>query len=462
MSRLLVLVPLLLGWVAPCPAQTAFINEFHTDDANGGYIDYDGDGSNDAFTDLEFVEFALNTDAESPYDASDIVALFYDGSGTYADFAIGPSYWTEGQQQGPYTLYSYGPFGVSLALAPQNPPRGALPDGEGAIALTWWDEQKETLHLIDMVSYGDTVSTTNDPYIGSVTVPPIAVNERPAPASDTSDREFYSLGLTGVLGTAASSAGPVGKRSSRPARPSRPPLLSSPDTLLSRIRAAAPAKQASPASTPPEGLEWTVLANTASPGRPNSNQSLPVDLVAFDAVATESGAVLRWSTASEARNAGFYVEHAHHSQAYAPLAFVQGAGTSDTLRTYRHRVDHLAVGTHWFRLRQVDLDGAITYTRPVQVRVRAPAPLTLSAPAPSPFRTRTTVTLTATSRTPVTVAVFDVVGRRVATLWNGPVAPNEVYELSLSAAESDLSPGVYLIRAQTPERSVTRKAVLVR
>jgi hypothetical protein len=50
----------------------------------------------------------------------------------------------------------------------------------------------------------------------------------------------------------------------------------------------------------------------------------------------------------------------------------------------------------------------------------------------------------------------------VATLWNGPVAPNEVYELSLSAAESDLSPGVYLIRAQTPERSVTRKAVLVR
>lgn len=460
MSRFFVLVPLLLGWVVPCPAQTAFINEFHTDDANGGYIDYDGDGTNDAYTELEFVEFAIETESGSRYDASDIVALFYDGDGTYADYAIGPSYWTRGRTQGEYTLYSYGPFGVSLALAPQNPPRGALPDGEGAIALTWWDEQEETLHLIDIVSYGDTVSTTDDPYIGSVTVPPLKVDEQPAPASDTSDREFYSLGLTGVLEATSSASRASVKRQKTPT--SSPPLLSPPSTLLDRAHSAPLPKRAALPSPRPEDLEWAVFANTASPGRPNSNQSLPVELVTLDAVATGAGAVLRWSTASETENAGFYVEHAHHSQPYSQEAFVESPGPSDTLRTYRHRIRNLAVGRHRFRLRQVDLDGDITYTRSVQVQVQASDALTLSAPSPSPFRIRTTVALSSSNATPVTVAVFDVTGRRVATLWEGPVQPNEVYEFTLPAAQAGLSPGVYLIRARTPQQTVTRKAVFVR
>lgn len=465
--RILVLVVGTLGIVLPCQAQSAFINEFHTDDANQGYIDHDGDGTPEAFTDLEFVEFAIDTESDTPYDASDVVALFYEGDGTYADYAIGPSYWEREEEQGKYTVYSYGPFSIPLNQDPDHPPEGALPDGEGAVALTWWDETEEVLHLIDLVSYGDTVSITNDQYVGSVTAPPIKVDEQPAPASDTSALDFYSLGLTGVLETSSQNASvrPSKNRSAEAPPVSASLLLRRPEALLNRIRRsptqAQKARTASFSSTP-DNLEWTVFANTASPGQPNSNQSLPIELVRFDGVATESGAVLSWSTASETANAGFSIEHAHHSQAFSEVAFVESPGPSDTLRTYEYRLSELTPGRHRFRLRQVDINGQITYSRPIQLQVSGSDALHVSPPAPTPFRTQSTVTVSTERATPLTVSVHDALGREVTRLWTGTTQAGQIYEFRLSTSRDNLSPGVYLIRVRTPTRSKTRKTVLVR
>lgn len=455
------LLPLLVVFslvACPCAAQTAFINEFHTDDANGGFIDYEGDGTNDAYTDLEFVEFAIETKSGSRYDASDVMALFYEADGTYAGYAIGPSYWEKGERQGDYTLYSYGPFSIPLDLDPDNPPRGALPDGEGAIALTWWDG--DALHLIDFVSYGDTVSTTDDEYIGTATALPIPVDERPAPASDTSNLRQYSVGLAGRLGGSSTNAGAT-RRTSRPTASVRSSLRP-PRTLLNELRRApvAPSRKAGKTSSGPPELEWTVFSNTATPGRVNGNQSLPVELVQMEAVATGNGAVLRWKTATETSNAGFHVEHAHHSQPFRNVGFVDGTGESTSPTTYRFRLDELAPGRHRFRLRQVDLDGQFSYSHPVTLRVSQPDPLHLSAPAPTPIRRRATVQLSTTRDVPVRVTVHDALGRTVATLWDGPLDAHEVHTFALPGAS--LSSGVYVIRARAPSHAVTRKTVVAR
>lgn len=459
MRLLFLLGVLLLVSFAPCRAQTAFINEFHTNDANGGYIDYEGDGTNNAFTDLEFVEFAIETTSGSQYDASDVMALFYNPDGTYAGYAIGPSYWEKGERQGDYILYSYGPFSIPLDLAPDNPPQGALPDGGGAIALTWWNG--EALHLIDFVSYGTTVSTTDDRYIGTATATPIGVDEQPAPASDTSNREFYSIGLAGRLNTSGSSSTAARTKERRMA-PSASPLRPPVHLLDEARRAEPPPRPKAPTDPPPDDLEWTVFSNTATPGLVNGNQVLPVELVQMNAVSSESGAMLRWRTASETSNAGFYVEHAHHSQPFTDVGFVEGTGESTSPTSYRYQLDSLPPGRHHFRLRQVDLDGQFTYSRSVELQISAEVVLHVSPPAPTPFRRQATITLSSKQAVPLQVTVHDALGRRVATLRNEPVEAHEVYTLTLSASRHGLSSGLYVVRVRTPSRAITRKAVVVR
>jgi hypothetical protein len=179
-------------------------------------------------------------------------------------------------------------------------------------------------------------------------------------------------------------------------------------------------------------------------------------------VVTGSGAALSWSTASETANAGFSVEHAHHSQAFSEVAFVESPGPSDTLRTYEYRLSELAPGRHRFRLRQVGLDGQITYSRPIQLQVSGPEALHVSSPAPTPFRTQTSITVSTEQSVPLTVSVVDALGRTVSTLWTGTTQASEIYEFSLSTSRENLSPGVYLFRVQTPTRSKTQKTVLVR
>ena len=67
------------------------------------------------------------------------------------------------------------------------------------------------------------------------------------------------------------------------------------------------------------------------------------------------------------------------------------------------------------------------------------------AVAPNPFRSRAAVTVRVREGQDVSVAVFDVLGRRVATLHDGPVARGETLTLALGGGR--LAPGAYVVRA---------------
>lgn len=70
---------------------------------------------------------------------------------------------------------------------------------------------------------------------------------------------------------------------------------------------------------------------------------------------------------------------------------------------------------------------------------------TLSAPSPNPVRRTATLSLTVDREQNVTVEVFDMMGRRVQTLFAGEVVARQVVPLQLDT--STLSAGVYVIRA---------------
>ncbi len=78
---------------------------------------------------------------------------------------------------------------------------------------------------------------------------------------------------------------------------------------------------------------------------------------------------------------------------------------------------------------------------------------------PNPARGASTLRLTLPSPQVATVAVYDLLGRRVAVLHDGPLAAGE-HTLSFDAA--DLPSGVYLVRAAVGGEVTTRRITVVR
>jgi hypothetical protein len=185
---------------------------------------------------------------------------------------------------------------------------------------------------------------------------------------------------------------------------------------------------------------------------------LPVELTHFAASATNGAVQLWWRTATETNNAGFAVQHAPGDSAgtadWEALGFVEGAGTTQRPQAYRYRTPELPPGAHRFRLQQQDLDGTETLSKVVTATVEMNAPLRLTRPAPNPARQAATLRFGAADAASATLAVYDVLGRRVATLYDGPPPEGRMETVRLDAGR--WPSGTYFVRLSTPSRTATR------
>lgn len=80
--------------------------------------------------------------------------------------------------------------------------------------------------------------------------------------------------------------------------------------------------------------------------------------------------------------------------------------------------------------------------------------------SPNPVRTAGRVRLAVETAQDVTVAVYDVTGRQVATLFQGAVAAGQSLEMGLDA--SSLPSGVYVVRAMGDSVNLTERVTVVR
>jgi len=88
----------------------------------------------------------------------------------------------------------------------------------------------------------------------------------------------------------------------------------------------------------------------------------------------------------------------------------------------------------------------------------------LAGNAPNPFSERTTVEFVLPEQKRVTVAVYDVMGRKVATLVDGmrSAGTHAVGWGGQSDSGQDLASGVYLLRMQAGDQASTRRLTIVR
>ncbi|MEM6632341.1 MAG: T9SS type A sorting domain-containing protein [Bacteroidota bacterium] len=87
----------------------------------------------------------------------------------------------------------------------------------------------------------------------------------------------------------------------------------------------------------------------------------PVELLGFDVEAQGTAAVLWWATAIETNNSHFEIERSSDGFSYEVIALVEGMGTAFEAQEYSYTDSMAGPGWHYYRLKQVDLNGEYEY-----------------------------------------------------------------------------------------------------
>ena len=178
---------------------------------------------------------------------------------------------------------------------------------------------------------------------------------------------------------------------------------------------------------------------------------LPVTLTSFMATATAQGAaLLRWATATESNNRGFGIERQlGANEAWQSVGFVAaGATTGSTYEfTDKSLVNAPASAQAYYRLRQEDLNGKVTYS-PVAAINRTAAvaatELTLS-PVPVSGTDNLSVGLAEAGQAGIMVAVINTQGQRLMSFTTEASTDG-----ALSLPVTSLAAGVYIVTVQVP------------
>jgi Concanavalin A-like lectin/glucanases superfamily/Secretion system C-terminal sorting domain len=90
--------------------------------------------------------------------------------------------------------------------------------------------------------------------------------------------------------------------------------------------------------------------------------TLPVNMTSFTVKKDGTHSQLTWVTASESDNIGFDVQRSLDGRTWNNIAFVPGAGTTSTERTYAYTDLTPAKGTNYYRINQRDFNNHGTYS----------------------------------------------------------------------------------------------------
>lgn len=88
---------------------------------------------------------------------------------------------------------------------------------------------------------------------------------------------------------------------------------------------------------------------------------IPIKLIRFEAGRDEKGVLLNWITGSETNNDHFEVQRSWNGRDFEFIGRIEGAGNSSSILRYSF-LDKEAIQRPYYRLKQVDYNGAFTYS----------------------------------------------------------------------------------------------------
>jgi hypothetical protein len=197
--------------------------------------------------------------------------------------------------------------------------------------------------------------------------------------------------------------------------------------------------------------EWGQFAITSTAANP-----LPVALTSLKVNATNGGAKVLWSTASEKNCDFFMVERSATGTSFQTLGRVAGAGNSTTPRSYNYFDATPLAGTSYYRLVQYDFDGSKEIFGPVafnNAKKGGNAPMVAS---PNPFSNDLNLRFMSEKNGTWPMIIRNQSGQ---TVYNGTMEVTEGHnDISLLLARQ-LRAGTYTITIGEGDTQMTTKVI---
>jgi hypothetical protein len=175
------------------------------------------------------------------------------------------------------------------------------------------------------------------------------------------------------------------------------------------------------------------------------NIALPVTLLSFSGYKDGVRNQLRWITVTETNNAGFQVERSIDGLNYQSIGFVNSqaiGGNSQAQLKYSFTDANPAGIKHYYRLRQVDIDGRSSLSNILLLQGEKPTTFEIASVFPNPTRGQITMLLSAPTNETVNIRVMDLTGRIVETRQVNVLTGNNSIPFDLSKQAK----GQYLIQ----------------
>jgi hypothetical protein len=196
----------------------------------------------------------------------------------------------------------------------------------------------------------------------------------------------------------------------------------------------------------------------------------PVELASFVGELVENQVVLNWATASQTNNAGFRVLRSTDQATFETVSeLIDGAGTTDALMNYSFTdATPPASEQVFYVLEQIDLDGTIHRSNPVEVILGArfldlPTEFA-SAIYPNPFNPSTTISYDLPAEAQVSIVIYDAIGQEIRQLVNDSRSIGR-YSVQWDARDNlgrSVGSGVYIAKIKAGSFAATQKMLLLK
>lgn len=172
---------------------------------------------------------------------------------------------------------------------------------------------------------------------------------------------------------------------------------------------------------------WT-LSSLTSP--------LPIELLYFGATKHTNSVLINWSTATEINNELFVLERSNDGMNFYPIGKVEGAGNSTQELDYSFSDITPLEGVSYYRIKQIDFDGAFSYSQTVAVNFDDDSDRFTVFPNPASSQLYITKNNLSNSQ----IIISDITGRILKT-EKVSQSTQDIFSVEIG----DLLPGVYSI-----------------
>lgn len=185
----------------------------------------------------------------------------------------------------------------------------------------------------------------------------------------------------------------------------------------------------------------------------STKAAMPFAQTTFTGVARSSDAVLTWSTTTKPSNGWYVIERSADQQQWREISrqSVAAQQWSPAASTALDKDAGKIATTLFYRLRQLDTNGNISYSKVLAMSFAGPAVFKLEA-YPVPLQEFLTLDLTTTGTGSVQIELYDMAGRLMISRKETVVAGSSRFQLDVHA----LATGVYTLRAHQGDQYFTR------